>query len=956
MFQLKWTVLLLILDLLTSSTPMHLHNHRPSLQDSMSSESSDSTDSAETDEQVSSAAPQLIGESSYTSESDIIVRAPADFGRPNENGRSAVTVSLRDENTNVSVDVLTFVFTTESVDGRSSAADESSGLGDEGMQADESTMTRLGVTDEKNSRSDIVDGENKMGFDSSESSPNTSAIEDKVNTASVIYPPDQVTTYFNSIEALQKEMDELSDDIQADEAFIAVPHSGKAREERSGVASNGEAKQASESSMSPKPFYATDHRFDLNSEVTYQDNSTVLDSTESNSSLEDIDASNPTDSGSDNHYNSPTEDQTLSKSLDDPQSDSVELSTILITALHSLLGDLTGLRSIPAPLNLQSLTSREDTASREAKGKGAEPGSDSIDNQNVHSHSSPTSGSWTFQTVSPISSSSEEEEGDEDKSSVTDATPSHTVSPVPSPEPMVVKKGPPKSFSSGPIYVNDGWPASDYSNSLNDFRHHYAEYEEWDHTDNSIKSHHPGTPTDTNTYHETDEQDLEQGPTEENSPAYSGEATENKDLPTEVSRSEDNSQDEEQLEMVSGSPASREDVNSSSSETSRETAKQLPKAPEASPTGAGPTLSNSQESTETSEKGAITVSSSSEESVEMDSVDDQSLAPVGSNSTESQNKTDTPDWPGKQLAPDTDAQLVVQVSPDIQAATASDRQGKPVDLTPGSSSEEELDPVSTGVIFSRAPTSSEEQVSRANVDNSTEIVSTSNEEDANSSLNPAIPGNSSSEDNPNEESFSNETTDSPGTSVESTPELTLSHESLDITTEHPTVNSESVSISASLVSDEDLSSEISTPSPSADPQISGGSANSAGLAAVDANANDANNSEESQESQDLTSSTVPPVASSPSRAPRTEKSSEEDDKQDRKSDQVMASRFHSNPRPTATPQETAANPWTAFLQALKTHVTNRSVQHADHKGQRSWSNYGHHSNRGKKSSSSEESK
>ncbi|XP_017541376.1 mucin-17-like isoform X1 [Pygocentrus nattereri] len=914
MFELKWTVLLLILGLLTSSTPMHLHNHRPSVQDSMSSESSDSTASTETDEQASSAAPQLIDEKFYASESDIIVRAPADFGRPNENSHSSVTVSLQDENTNVSMDALTFVFTTQSEDSQSS---ESSGLGDEGMQADEPTMTRLDVTDEKNSRSEIVGRENKMGFDSSEYSPDTSANEDKTNTASVIYPPDHQTTDFNSIEALQKAMDELSDDIQADDAFIALPHYGKAHEERSSVASNGEAKQAGESSMSPKPSYTADHRFDLSSEITYPDNSTVLDSTESNSSLEDTDASNSTDSGSDNHYSSPTENQTPSKSLDDPQSDSVELSTILTTALHSLLGDLIGPRSIPAPLNLLSLTSREDRASREARGKGANLGSDSIDNQDLHSHSSPTSGSWTFQTVSPISSSSEEEEDDGDKAFVTDATPSRTASPVPSPE-----------LFSGPIYVNDGWPASDYSYSLNNFRHHYAEYEEWDHTDNSIKSNHPGAPTDTNTYPKTDEQDLEQGPTEESSPAYSEEATENEDLPTEVSKSEDNSQDEEQLEMASGSPASREDVNSSSSETSRETALQIPKAPEASPTGAGPTLSNSQESIETmedvgSETGAVTMSSSSEESVEMDSLDDQSSAPVRSNSKDSQNQTD---W---QLA-HTDAQLVVQVTPDIQAASAAEGQGKPVDLTPGSSSEEELDPISTGMIFSHAPMSSEEQVFRANIDNRTEIISTSNEEEANVRLNLAVPGNSSSEDSPNEESLSAEsTTDSPGTSVESTPELTLSHESLDVTTEHPTVISESVSVSVSHVGDEDLSSEI--PSPSAD-------------------------SEESPESQGLTSSTVPPVARNPSRALQTEKSSEEDDIQDMRSDQVMTRRFHSNPRPTAMPQETAANPWTAFLQALRAHVTNQSVQHADHKGQRSWSNYGHHSNRGKKASSSEESK
>ncbi|KAL6484055.1 hypothetical protein MHYP_G00089280 [Metynnis hypsauchen] len=904
MFELKWTVLLLVLRLLASSTPMHLHNHRPSVQDSMSSESSDSTGSAETDEQASSAAPQLIGEKFYASESDITARAPTDFGRSNENGCSSVTVSLRDENTNA------LNFTTQSEDSRSS---ESSGLGDEGMQADEPTVTRVDVTDEINSRSEIVGGENKMG---SEYSPNASAIEDKTNSASVIYPPDQLTTDFNSIEAPQKAMDELSDDIQADDAFIALPHYGKAREERSSAASNGEAMQASESSMSPKPFYTAEHRFDLSSEVTYPDNSTVLVSTESDSSLEDTDASNSTDSGSDNHYSSPTEDQTPSKFLDDPESDSVELSTILTTALHSLLGDLIGLRSIPAPLNLLSLTSTEDRASREAMGKGANLGSDSIDNQDLHSHSSPTSGSWTFQTVSPISSSSEEEEGDEDKAFVTDATPSRTASSVPSPEP-----------SSGPIYVNDGWPASDYSNSLNDFMHHYAEYEEWDHTDNSVKSNHPGTPTDTNTYPETDEQDLEQGPTEESSPAYSGEATENEDLPTEVSRSEDNSQDEEQLEMASGSPASREDINSSSSETSRETAFQLPKAPEASTTGAGPTLSNSQESTETtvnvgSETGAETMSSSSEERVEMDSVDDKSLTPVGSNSKETQNQTD---W---QLAHDTDAQLVVQFSPDVWAAAASEGQGKPVDLTPGSSSEEELDPVSTGVIFNRASTSSEKQVFRANIDSRSEILSTSDEEEANVSL--KLPGSSSSEDKPNEESLSDEsTTDSPGTGVESTPQLTLSHESLDVTTEHPTVNSESVFVSVSLVSDEDLSSEI--PSPSAD-------------------------SKESPESQDLTSSTVPPVSSNPSRALQAEKSSEEDDIQDRRSDQVMTGRFHSNPRPTATPQETAAHPWTAFLQALRAHVTNQSTHHADHKGQRSWSNYGHHSNRGKKASSSEESK
>ncbi|XP_022518197.2 uncharacterized protein LOC111188721 [Astyanax mexicanus] len=962
---LNLTVLLLSFGLLNFSTPMHHNHHRLHFQQSMSSESSDSMESAETDQQVTP--------TSHAPGSDIIIRAPADFGQPNENGTSAVTVSIRDENTNASVDVLTFIFNTEDDAGRSSAAEESSGFGDEGMQADEPSITQRDITDEQslddvfkaniNLKDDVpesIDNLNEGGYQTPDS-----PIGDKSNSTSGKDIANQQTIDFNSDEALQSKVDDLKNDIQADEAFIASLDVAKSIEE-----STSEGKQAS---THPETVYSTDHGLGSNSEETGQIKSQV----ESHKSNHGTNPLNTHDSGSESQPTHLPEGETMSESLDDPQSQSKELSITLTTVFRYLLGDLIGLRSVPAPLKPQSIgalmTSMEETTSTEAKEKGTDPGLylSSKDKHKVRTNSGPTISPWVFNEVSPLIYSSEEQE-DHDVFLGTDATLS---SPVPSPEPLPnpqnAKKDSPKSFSSGPVYVNDGWPAVDYSNSLNDFRHYHKYGYKPEYRNGQWENHED---TDTNTYHETAEHDTAY----ENTPAYSLEAAEIQSFPTEDPKTQDNLHNKDHPEFTPDFAASREDVISSSSEISKETTRfQIPRATDVPPTDAAPVMSNSLESTETTvgpdnEKDALTVSSSSEELEPLVDSKEQSLATVGSNSQEIQTQTDTPDWLEKGLIHDSGVQQlelphisVVQLSHHLQ------KQGKEesslfVDLTPESSSKEELDQVSStdapGLIFSiLPPMSSEEQVSSAIISRSTSQPllrpvdnSESNEEDVNASLNhvrlqPAPLGNFSSENDQNEESFSNESsTDSPAISAESPSQSTLRHESflLQYITQHP----ESAFANDLIVSDEDLSSEISTPNPSIGPEIT----SQTNVAKT--------RSEESEESQEPSLFTLrPPVAINPSQAPNTKKSSEENVKMDH----VANDHLRSNLMPTATsPKEEEANPWATFLQSLKAHMTPWRAEHGEQKVQRPWNKYGNRrhsgqhirSNKGQKASSSEESK
>ncbi|KAG7323516.1 hypothetical protein KOW79_013218 [Hemibagrus wyckioides] len=112
---MKRVVLLLSVVLLTCAAPLHQNNELSSSQES----------------QVTSRVTQFRGNSG----SDIIIKAPAGFGKPNEKGQSTVTVSLRDENTNVSIDVVSFIFSVNSEEMSDAEVGESNGgFSDEGVQ------------------------------------------------------------------------------------------------------------------------------------------------------------------------------------------------------------------------------------------------------------------------------------------------------------------------------------------------------------------------------------------------------------------------------------------------------------------------------------------------------------------------------------------------------------------------------------------------------------------------------------------------------------------------------------------------------------------------------------------------------------------------------------------------------------------------------------------------------
>lgn len=817
------------------------------------------------------------------------MRAPGDFGRPDENGHSAVTLSFRDGNTKVSLDVLTFILSPEDEAGQSSAGGEGSRLSDEGMQADDPTVTQTEAADKNNHTSGSAVG--KDGEISTD--PTTEAFESHEYSPKTNF--DQLTTDI-STEDLQGDISELSHEIQADGAFLVFPDAAKTSEAR-----KNEARQSTGGSRHSEP-NAADHRFNSNEEEPDQDSLTAFESNStSDSSRENIDDSNMLRTRSDTQLDNPTGDQGLGVFFKDPQSDSEELTTTLTSALRYLLGELFGPRS-------HSLTgflpSREEATSREAKETDLRSLSHSIDSHEVDVSSDPALGSQMFQTLSP------REEDDSDESIASSATPIKTISPTASPEiivnPLMGKKGPSKSVSFGPVYISDDWPMVDLSNFLNDFSQHGAHgYEEWDY--NSIRSH------DTNTNHDSDKRRLQQ----ESTPAW-------EDM-------------DSQPELSPDSPPSSK-VTSSSSETNSKTGLQLPTASVVSPTDAGSTLINNRESTEPEDSargnGTATVSSSSEEM--LDSAEERTLAAVEPNSEEIQNQTDTPDWPGQQFVRVPEGQQFSEVpgGPFHQEVTASKRHGKLVDLIPGSSSEEESGPISSTDTADAIPTSSEDQVSPENMGGRTQTLSGSSE-DVNASLIPArqeptLSGNSSPED---QELFSNEAaSDSPGVSVELTPETASV---LLQTIGRPEVSSESISGRDPLASDEDLSDEISAPDPTTGLQVTSGSSGGltdsslSAVADVNANANDANESPESLESQYLTSPTDLPLASSPSQAPYPEQSSEENN---RWYGESATGRFHSNPVPAARPLEAAANPWTAFLQALK--ATGWREGHDYHKVQR----------------------
>ncbi|KAF7696357.1 hypothetical protein HF521_006451 [Silurus meridionalis] len=810
--------------------------------------------------------------------SDIIIRAPAGFGKPNPNGQSTVTVSLRDENTNISVDVVRFIFSLSIDDTSHVELDEDDGgLSDEGMQDSESGPGDTG--EEKNNPDD--DGE---------------ASEEE-------FDPTAGPELTNSNKATPNPQDDQSDEDQ-----------------------------------SPSTSSQSDTR------VTYEESDT--------NPLKDFETITTSDTSSLEQENVNESDfgSELQKSkVHTDQSDSTEPSD-----LH-LLGKLTNIKSARAFTLIH-----EETTSAEANSKGTDPRSDisSVEYQTV-----PTSSKAMielFPIASAISSSSEKETDAEHKKNVTDTTRlnSGVESTVKKPE------VPPTPFFSGsdiyPEYVNDEWqndpryydpyrnhPAyagydpygagydpygagydpygagydpyaggydpyqagydpyqggyDPYGESYDPYRAGYDPYSQsydpyragYDPYGTSYDPYQKGYDKQ-DPYHETEREDPRHDVEQKTTPAYSIE--ENESRPTEISNNQVNSQSEEQPQSTFISPSSlpgslpegsenniplEEPSNSSSVEISREMEVQPSnKLPD-------PAVPSSEEGHWTTHNAMNkrTGSSSSEESAE--------------NTDSEQESQDPMDQPEIQENPSPAIQMssnvpVVQVSHNLHRVQPEEefQSRSPADLIPSFSSEED-DPLFNTIEHIMALAFNE----RSN--------------DAAKNLNSTPSDNTISENNQNEESFSNESaTESPGISAE------VTQESVDLTTFYR----ESVPIR-----EEDAFSENTTPNPNANLHITTQSSEPLDNSIeANANANTGNDSEESQESQIFTPSTTSRIANQPGHIQNTENSSDEENTRDRKSNRGIISQF-----PVETPAKIlATNLWTSFLQALNLPVANQSGQSA----------------------------
>ncbi|KAF5886239.1 dentin sialophosphoprotein-like, partial [Clarias magur] len=800
-----------------------------------------------------------------TSGNDIIITAPAGFGKPNKNGQSIVTVSLRDENTKVSVDVVSFIFSMSSEELSKAELGESG----EGTQANGAGAGRNG---EKNNSD--KDGEvNEEGLD-----------------------PTARPEVLNSDEELDKSEEE-------------TPNKGDDMSE--GLKNRGSLPDTRDDAEELDP----DHPNIFTPKITSD-----IPSLEENS--------NESDLGSE-HQRTEIHDQPLRH--------------------------LSGLRSA-------------HTSSMMANGKVADPRiyMSPVVGQTVSTTSEPMLG--PLHTDPALSSSLEEETDDECKNSVTDSTPSKTPRLNSGPGSMgkteMVKNngGPPTPSFSGsdfdPEYVNDEWqydpryydpynshPGYDpygagydpygagydpYGAGYDPYRAGYdpygagydpyqagydpyqagydpyqAGYDPYGAGYDPYQAGYDPYSKGYDPYRETESEDPRHDGEQKTTPAYSVE--ENGSRPTEISNNQENSHSEEQPQGTSISPSStpvslpevvstqtmpsEEPSNSSSIETSRETGPQPSKGPNDTNALSDPAESNSEEGTDTTagaldKKKAATGSSSSEESAETTDSEQESQKLI--------------DQPGNQETPDptikTSSHMsVVQVGHEIQEIHNEEgpQSQAPVDLMPAFSSEEN-DPLVNTVEHLMG----------------LESNGGSNEEGTVAGMNPdSTPSvNTFSKNNQNEEYLSNESaTDSPGISA---------HESVDLTTLSPALDSESVP-----TRDEDASSETSTPIPSAN--LHSTTQNNEGLdnsAEANANGNTAYDSEESQESQLLTPSTVFPIANGPGHVQHTDHSSDEENTQDGKSNQGMISQVS-----VETPAKIlTTNLWTSFLQALNVPIANQS--------------------------------
>ncbi|XP_053338360.1 uncharacterized protein LOC128510243 [Clarias gariepinus] len=881
MLEMKRVVLLFCLVLLTCAAPLHQNNELSTSQEP----------------QVTSRLIHYRG----TSGNDIIITTPAGFGKPNKNGKSIVTVSLRDENTKVSVDVVSFIFSVSSEELSKAELGESG----EGTQANGAGAGRNG--EENNT--------DKDGDLSEEGLESTARPE-----------------VLNSDEELDKSEEETPN--QEDNMSEDLKHRGSHPDTRD------DAKELDPDHPNIfKPKIASD-----------------ISSLEENS--------NESHLGSEHQR----------------------------TEIHSqTLGQLSGFRSTHT-----STIIHEESTSVDASGKVTDPRiyMSPVEVQTVPTTSEPMLG--PLHTDSALSSSLEEETGDEYKNSIPDSTSSKTPKLNSGPESMgnteVVKnnRGPPTPSFSGsdfdPEYVNDEWlydpryydpynshPGYDpYGAGYDPYRAGYdpygagydpygagydpyqagydpygagydpyqAGYDPYQAGYDPYQAGYDPYSKGYDPYRETESEDPRYDVEQKTTPAYLVE--ENRSHPTETSNNQENSHSEEQPQGTSISPLStpvslpevdstqtipsEEPSNSSSIETSRETGPQPSKGPNDTNS-----LSDSiEEGTDTTagawgKKKAATGSSSSEESAE-----------TSDSEQESQNLMDQP---GNQGTPDPAIQTsphmsVVQVGHDIQEIHNEEgpQSQSPVDLMPAFSSEENDPLVNTvkhimGLKFNGG----------ANEEGTFAVAEEG-----------TVPSdNTISKNNQNEEYLSNESaTDSPGISA---------HESVDLTSQSPALDSESVPTSDSLVSSEGASSETSTPIPSANLHTT--TQNSEGLdnsAEANANSNTAYDSEESQESQLFVPSTVIPIANQPGHVQHTDHSSDEENTRDGKSNQGIIGQFA-----VKTPTKIlATNLWTSFLQALNVPIANQSRLSVQKNVQRPQSTRRYHqrNNRRQKSNSSEESK
>ncbi|XP_058265370.1 protein SON-like [Hemibagrus wyckioides] len=893
MLEMKRVVLLLSVVLLTCAAPLHQNNELSSSQES----------------QVTSRVTQFRGNSG----SDIIIKAPAGFGKPNEKGQSTVTVSLRDENTNVSIDVVSFIFSVNSEEMSDAEVGESNGgFSDEGVQdINAGPEEKIIDNDEEMSEEgfdptagpEVLNGDkdldkseeetpdpkdNKSGEDQIHSTSSQS--ETRVDSEVSDQEHSNVFETTATSDTSSKQEDSNESEHQKTKSNSAEPSaqhlSGQLTSLRLVLASSFVDQETTSSEANAK---GTNSKLDISS-VEGQTVPTISESMlgpfQKASEL-----SSSSEEKTDDEYKNSVADPTPSKSPSLNSHPESMVNTKIMKKNDALLAPLfSGSDVYPEYVNDWQYDPRYYDLYRNHPGyaAGYDPYGAGYD---------PYAAGYD-----PYAAGYDPYQAGYDP------------------------------YGAGYDPYQAGYDP--YGEGYDPYRAGYDPYGAgYDPYGAGYDPYQAGYDNQ-DPYHKTESEDPRHA-VEQETTAYSVE--ENESRPTEISNIQDNSYSEEQPQSPSISPSStpvslpegsenipsEQPSNSSSIETSREMQLLPSKGANDFNGPPDPAVSDSEEGTETGadavgKKMAATGSFSSEESAETTDSEQDSQNPM--------------DQPAKQGTPDPAIQTsshmsVVQLSPDIQEAHNEEepQSQSPVALIPAFSSEED-EPLANTIEHIMALAFSSETNEEGKNPDSTRL------------------DNTFSKNNQNEESYSNESaTDSPRISAE------VTREPVHLTTESPPFDSESAPTSDSLVSNEDASSEKITPNPSTNLHIT---QSSGGL--VEANANNAKDSEESQESQIFTSSTAFPIASQPAQEQYTENSSDEENTQDRKSNQGIISQF---------PVETSAkiiatNLWTSFLQALKVPIANPSRQAFQKNARRPQSTRRYHqrSNRRQKANSSEESK